>query len=80
MLSQTDGARMESLAHHQLPAAGRRNAVVFLTQEATADQVHQRYRELTLAFHPDRDDGDHELMQEINLAYQRLLKKAGDIS
>ena len=51
-----------------------------LPQEATADQIHQRYRELTLAFHPDRDDGDHELMQEINLAYQRLLKKAGDLS
>ena len=32
LFHQTDGARMESLAHHQLPAAGRRNAVVFLTQ------------------------------------------------
>lgn len=51
-----------------------------LPQEASADQIHQRYRELALAFHPDRDDGDHELMQEINLAYQRLLKKAGDTS
>ena len=32
LFHQTDGAPMESLAHHQLPAAGRRNAVVFLTQ------------------------------------------------
>ncbi len=32
LLHQTGGARMESLEHHQLPPAGRRNAVVFLTQ------------------------------------------------
>lgn len=32
LFHQTDGARMDSLAQHQLPAAGRRNAVVFLTQ------------------------------------------------
>ena len=32
LLYQTDGASMRSLAHHQLPTAGRRNAVVFLTQ------------------------------------------------
>ena len=32
LFHQTDGATMSSLAHHQLPAAGRRNAVVFLTQ------------------------------------------------
>ncbi|MFQ5568245.1 MAG: BREX-1 system phosphatase PglZ type A [Rhodothermales bacterium] len=29
---QTNGAHMDALAHHQLPAAGGRNAVVFLTQ------------------------------------------------
>jgi hypothetical protein len=32
LVHQTAGARLESLAHHQLPSAGRRNAVVFLTQ------------------------------------------------
>ena len=32
LFHQTDGAPMASLAHHQLPTAGRRNAVVFLTQ------------------------------------------------
>ena len=32
LVHQTDGASMASLAHHQLPPAGRRNAVVFLTQ------------------------------------------------
>ena len=32
LFHQTDGAPMDSLAHHQLPVAGRRNAVVFLTQ------------------------------------------------
>jgi len=46
---------------------------------ATVDEIHQRYRELALDFHPDRD-GDHELMQEINLAYQRLLARAGEES
>jgi len=32
LFHQLGRARMESLAHHQLPVAGRRNAVVFLTQ------------------------------------------------
>ena len=32
LFHQTGGARMDSLAHHQLPVAGRRNAVVFLPQ------------------------------------------------
>lgn len=32
LFHQTGNAKMESLAHHQLPTAGRRNAVVFLTQ------------------------------------------------
>jgi hypothetical protein len=48
-----------------------------LPMDATVEQIHQRYRELALAFHPDRRLGDTELMQEINLAYQRLLDKAG---
>ena len=48
-----------------------------LPANATVEQIHRRYRELALAFHPDRREGDTELMQEINLAYQRLLAKAG---
>lgn len=32
LFRQTGDAKMDSLAHHQLPAAGRGNAVVFLTQ------------------------------------------------
>ncbi len=32
LFRQTDGAGLESLAHHRLPPAGARNAVVFLTQ------------------------------------------------
>ena len=47
-----------------------------LPQGATAEQVRQRYRELALAFHPDRRGGDQALMQEINAAYQRLLRAA----
>ena len=45
-----------------------------LPQQATAEQIRQRYRELALAFHPDRRGGDQSLMQEINAAYQRLLR------
>jgi hypothetical protein len=48
-----------------------------LPQSAGAAAIKQRYRELALAFHPDREDGDHQLMQEINAAYQRLLRVAG---
>lgn len=48
-----------------------------LPQDATAEQIRRRYRELALAFHPDRGEGDNELMQEINLAYQRLIAKVG---
>ncbi len=43
-----------------------------LPQDADLEQIHSRYRELALSFHPDRNDGDTELMQEINEAYQRL--------
>ncbi|MFB0987044.1 MAG: BREX-1 system phosphatase PglZ type A, partial [Phycisphaerales bacterium] len=32
LFHQLDGANLDSLAHHQLPAKGGRNAVVFLTQ------------------------------------------------
>ena len=47
-----------------------------LPANATVEQISRRYRKLALAFHPDRREGDTELMREINLAYQRLLKKA----
>ena len=47
-----------------------------LPRGATAEQIRQRYRELALAFHPDRRGGDQSLMQEINAAYQRLLQMA----
>lgn len=50
-----------------------------LPADATVEQIRQRYRELALAFHPDRREGDTELMQEINLAYQRLLATARGI-
>lgn len=42
---------------------------------ATVEQIHQRYRQLALAFHPDRQ-GDLQTMQEVNSAYQRLLARA----
>lgn len=47
-----------------------------LPQEAGEEQIRQRYRELALTFHPDRNGGDQGLMQEINAAYQRLLRAA----
>ena len=43
-----------------------------LPQNASLEQIHQRYRELAFSFHPDRTDGDTQLMQDINEAYQRL--------
>jgi len=46
-----------------------------LPPHASTSQIHSRYRELALSFHPDRNDGDTETMQEINEAYQRLLKR-----
>lgn len=46
-----------------------------LSPQASISQIHSRYRELALSFHPDRNDGDTETMQEINEAYQRLLKR-----
>ncbi|MCC7263583.1 MAG: J domain-containing protein [Candidatus Latescibacteria bacterium] len=45
-----------------------------LPQEAGEEEVRQRYRDLALTFHPDRNGGDQALMQEINAAYQRLLE------
>lgn len=47
-----------------------------LPQGAAEEQIRQRYRELALAFHPDRHGGDQSVMQEINAAYQRLLRAA----
>jgi len=47
-----------------------------LAQEAGEEEVRRRYRELALVFHPDRSGGDQGLMQEINAAYQRLLRAA----
>ncbi len=47
-----------------------------LPNGASLAQIHSRYRELALSFHPDRADGDTELMQEINEAYLRLQERA----
>jgi len=47
-----------------------------LTPQASMAQIHSRYRELALSFHPDRSEGDTELMQEINEAYWRLQEHA----
>ena len=46
-----------------------------LPTDASTTQIHSCYRELALSFHPDRSDGDTETMQEINEAYQRLLRR-----
>lgn len=47
-----------------------------LPNGASLAQIHRRYRELAFSFHPDRADGDTELMQEINQAYMRLQRRA----
>ena len=47
-----------------------------LPNGASPAQIRDRYRELALGFHPDRIDGDTELMQAINAAYRRLQRRA----
>jgi DnaJ-domain-containing protein 1 len=71
-------ARYErSLDDQPQPAPADQDHQLFdLPQGATEEQVRHRYRELALAFHPDRHEGDQGLMQEINAAYQRLLRAA----
>ena len=58
------------------PASDTDHHLFSLPPHATTEEIHQRYRELALAFHPDRPEGDHQLMQEINAAYQRLLAQS----
>lgn len=59
------------------PASDSDHSLFGLPSDASAQEINRRYRELALAFHPDRPDGDNELMLEINAAYQRLLQQAG---
>lgn len=40
------------------------------------DEIKQRYRELALAWHPDREGGDTATMQDINNEYQTIIKNA----
>jgi uncharacterized protein (TIGR02687 family) len=43
LINQTDGAHMESLAHHKLPSAGGRNSVIFLTHWRDSSGMAQSY-------------------------------------
>ena len=58
LFHQTDGARMDSLAHHQLPAAGRRNAVVFLTQWRDSSGMASSYDAASEAVAVEQRVGD----------------------
>ena len=70
-------ARFEAqLGATSTPPVDSDHALFDLPQSASVHQITARYRELAMAFHPDRK-GDHELMQQINLAYRRLLEGAG---
>jgi DnaJ-class molecular chaperone len=69
-----------SLADGSAPAPKDPDYRLFgLTESATVEQVHERYRELALAFHPDRQ-GDVETMQQINAAYRRLVARSRERS
>ncbi len=69
----------QSLGDQPRPAPADADHCLFgLPQRASQAQIRQRYRELALEFHPDRRGGDQSLMQEINAAYQRLLRAAGE--
>ena len=39
-------------------------------------EIKQRYKELALAWHPDREGGDTATMQDINAEYQTIIKNA----
>ncbi len=58
LFHQTDGARMDLLAHHQLPAAGRRNAVVFLTQWRDSSGKAGSYDAVTAAVAEEQKVGE----------------------
>ena len=59
LLHQTDGARIPSLAHHQLPVAGRRNAVVFLTQWRDSSGKAGSYDAAASAVADEQKVGEH---------------------
>jgi DnaJ-domain-containing protein 1 len=71
--SSNENKKPRSASHAPLAADYR---LFDLSPHASMAQVHSRYRELALTFHPDRNDGDTELMQKINEAYRRLQGRA----
>ena len=58
LLYQVEGTGIESLAHHQLPAKGLRNAVVFLTQWRDSSAYAGSYDAAAAAIATEQNVGD----------------------
>jgi hypothetical protein len=48
----------------------------YFNEAKTVEDIKYCYRELAMKFHPDRPEGDTEIMQEINQHYQQALQQA----
>lgn len=59
------------------PEAGKRDwwTVLGLSQRATRTEIEQAHRELRSIWHPDRPQGNHERMAEVNAARDAALKE-----
>ena len=66
LLHQTGGGHLESVAHHQLPAAGQRNAVVFLTQWRHYADTAESYDAAAAAV--AKEQGIREALKALDLA------------
>ena len=48
--------------------------VLGLPSLVTRHEIKERYRQLARRYHPDRDKGDADKMEEINRAYEALME------
>lgn len=60
-------------ARKNLPAAA--DAGLFFAGVSDQKSLKKRYRDLQKIYHPDNMNGDHSLIQSINLEYEKMLKK-----
>lgn len=49
--------------------------VLGISQDATLEQIKQRYRDLAKVYHPDKQNGDTKAMAKLNQAYQQICQE-----